>query len=312
MPGGATTLKELGLSVGSTLVLFFGGLALPVIGVLTLPFATYPALYLGIKAGSRRLGQALPFVVAPIVYLIAGGEATLGYALLGTLGVLLMAAFGRGWSIAAVVSAAALGTLAVLLLALLALTGSFPSLWEAVYQTVNAQVLMTLQVYENLGISSETVEFLREQTTRIATVFTQLLPSLVFFVCIVVALANLAVLSYQFPHYRSFFFTLGDIKEWKSPDHLVWLFVVPGLALFLPLPWLLRLVGLNLVLACSVFYFFHGLAIIAYYFHYKNVPMVFRVLGYLLITFEQFLTLLVIGLGFFDLWGDFRRLKKAG
>lgn len=311
MPGVAT-LKELGLSAGSTLVLFFGGLALPVIGVLTLPFATYPALYLGMKSGSRRRGQALPLVVAPVVYLLAGRDATLGYALLGAIGVLLMAVFGRAWSIAAVVSSAALGTLAILLLALLVLTGSFPSLWEAVYQTVNAQVLMTLQVYENLGISSETVQVLRDQTTRITTVFTEILPSLVFFVCVVVALANLAVLSYQFPHYRSFFFTLGDIKEWKSPEHLVWFFVIPGLSLFLPLPWLLRLVAMNLVLVCSVFYFFHGLAIIAYYFHYKNVPMVFRVLGYLLIAFEQFLTLLVIGLGFFDLWGDFRRLKKAG
>ena len=38
--------------------------------------------------------------------------------------------------------------------------------------------------------------------------------------------------------------------------------------------------------------------------------MFFRVLGYLLIVFEQILTVLVIGLGLFDLWGDFRRLKR--
>jgi len=305
-------LKDFGLSAGSTLLLFFGGLAVPIIGIVTLPFASYPPLYLGIKAGSKRLGQALPFIVAPVVYFVAGRNATLGYILLGIISVLLMCAFGRGWSIAVVVSSCALGTLTVLLFTLLVLTGSFPSLWDAVYQVVNAQVLMTLQVYENLGISSETVEFLSTQTTRISTMFTEILPSLVFFVCVVVALCNLAVLSYHFPHYRSFFFTLGDIKEWKSPDHLVWLFVIPGLSLFLPLPWLLRVAAVNLVLVCSVFYFFHGLAIIAYYFHYKRVPMVFRVAGYLLIVFEQFLTLLVIGLGFFDLWGDFRRLKRGG
>jgi len=304
------TLKDVGLSFGSTLMLFFGGLAVPIIGIVTLPFASYPALYLGIKAGSKHLGQALPLIVTPVVYFTAGRNATLGYILLGAVSVFLMGAFGRGWSIASVVSSCALGTFAVLLVILLLLTGSFPSLWDAVYQVVKAQVLMTLRVYENLGVSGETVEFLSTQTARVATLFTEILPSLVFFVCVVIALANLTVLSYHFPQYRSFLFTLGDIKEWKSPAHLVWFFVVPGLSLFLPLPWLLRVVAMNLVLVCSVFYFFHGLAIVGYYFHYKRVPMAFRIAGYLLIVFEQFLTLLVIGLGFFDLWGDFRRLER--
>ena len=306
------TLKGVGLSLGSTLAFFLGGLAVPVLGLLTLPFTSYPALYLGVKLGNKSLGQGLPLVAALIVYFVAGRNATLGYMLLGVISVLLLAVFGRGWSIAAVASSCALGAMTLLVLALLAVTGSFPSLWDAVYQAVNAQVLLTVQVYQNTGISAETVQFLAEQTTRISTVFTEVLPSIVFCVCVMVVLANLALLSYQFPQYRSFFFILGDIKEWKSPEHLVWFFIVPGLLLFLPLPWLLRVMAINLVLVCSVFYFFHGLAIIAYYFHYKKVPMFLRVVGYLLIVFEQFLTVLVIGLGFFDLWGDFRRLKRQG
>ena len=32
-----------------------------------------------------------------------------------------------------------------------------------------------------------------------------------------------ALLSWQFPQYRAFFFEAGDLKEWKSPDHMVWL-----------------------------------------------------------------------------------------
>jgi len=307
---GLETLKGLGLSLGATLMLFVGGLTIPILGFLTLPFVPYPALFLGVKLG-KRLGQALPFVAAASIYFFAGPRVTLGYSLLGLLTLLLFAVFGRGWSIAAVVSSCALGTLLVLLLTLLAFTGSLPSLWDAVYQTVNAQVLMTLQVYENMGISGDTVDFLREQSTQITTMFVEILPSLMFFVCVVVILANLTILVYHFPQYRSFFFSLGDIKEWKSPDHLVWIFIIPGLSLFFSLPWSLRTAAMNLVLGCSVFYFFHGLAIIAYYFHYKKVPMFFRVVGYLLIVFEQFLTILVVGLGFFDLWADFRRLKRG-
>jgi hypothetical protein len=35
-----------------------------------------------------------------------------------------------------------------------------------------------------------------------------------------------------------------------------------------------------------------------------------RGLTYVLIIFQQIFTLLVVGLGLFDLWGDFRRLGK--
>jgi hypothetical protein len=35
-----------------------------------------------------------------------------------------------------------------------------------------------------------------------------------------------------------------------------------------------------------------------------------RGIGYALIFLEQLFTLLVVGLGLFDLWGDFRRLNK--
>ena len=161
-----------------------------------------------------------------------------------------------------------------------------------------------------MGLSGETIEFLREQAEQMAALFVQMLPAMIFFAIGVAVLVNLGLLSWQFPQYRSFFFEAGDLKEWKSPDHMVWLLLVPSLALFLPLGGVLRAVAVNVVFVCTVFYFFHGLAIVAYYFHHKKVPMFFRVLGYLLIVFEQVLTVLVIGLGFFDLWGDFRRLKR--
>jgi hypothetical protein len=44
--------------------------------------------------------------------------------------------------------------------------------------------------------------------------------------------------------------------------------------------------------------------------HKNNVPRFLRGLTYVLIVFQQIFTLLVVGLGLFDLWGDFRRLGK--
>ena len=306
---GLETLTGVGLGLAATLLLFFAGLRVPVAGLVVLPLVIFPALYVGIRVG-KQAGQLLPLATGACVLALAGLEAAVAYLVFALVAYLLFFSFGRGWSIATVVSVGAVGTLAAMLMTAWAFAGSLSTLWNVLHAGVVAQVLATLEVYERMGLSGETTEFLREQAGQMATLFVQMLPGMIFVALGGMVLVNLALLSWQFPQYRVFFFEAGDLKEWKSPDHMVWFLVVPSLALFLPLGWAVRTVAVNVVLVCAAFYFFHGLAIVAYYFHHKKVPMFFRVLGYLLIVFEQVLTVLVIGLGFFDLWGDFRRLKR--
>jgi uncharacterized protein YybS (DUF2232 family) len=66
----------------------------------------------------------------------------------------------------------------------------------------------------------------------------------------------------------------------------------------------------NILLIAAVGYFVQGLAVVAYFFHKNNVPRFLRSATYILIIFQQMFTVLVAALGLFDLWGDFRRLKK--
>ena len=306
---GLDTLKWFGLGLAATLLLFFAGLRVPVAGLVVLPLVIFPALYVGVRAG-KQAGLLLPAAAVVFVFAMAGLEAAAAYLVFALVTFLLFFSFGRGWSIATMVSGNAICTVAVMLVVATAFAGSLSTLWTTLNAGAHAQVLATLEVYQRMGLSGETIEFLREQAEQMAALFVQMLPAMIFFAIGVAVLVNLGLLSWQFPQYRSFFFEAGDLKEWKSPDHMVWLLLVPSLALFLPLGGVLRALAVNVVFVCTVFYFFHGLAIVAYYFHHKKVPMFFRVLGYLLIVFEQVLTVLVIGLGFFDLWGDFRRLKR--
>jgi uncharacterized protein YybS (DUF2232 family) len=57
-------------------------------------------------------------------------------------------------------------------------------------------------------------------------------------------------------------------------------------------------------------YFFQGIAIVSFYFEKKHFPRTIRFLLYALIALQQLILLVVIGLGFFDLWVNFRRLGK--
>ena len=76
-----------------------------------------------------------------------------------------------------------------------------------------------------------------------------------------------------------------------------------------PLPPL-KVVGINGLLVLMTVYFFQGIAIVSYVFEKKAFPRALRILLYTLIAVQQFLAVAVIGLGFFDIWMNFRKLNK--
>jgi uncharacterized protein YybS (DUF2232 family) len=58
-------------------------------------------------------------------------------------------------------------------------------------------------------------------------------------------------------------------------------------------------------------YFFQGIAIVSFYFEKKRFPKILRGILYGLIALQQLVLLLVIAAGLFDVWIDFRRMKKG-
>jgi len=138
----------------------------------------------------------------------------------------------------------------------------------------------------------------------------QFLPGLLFVSLALMVLINIVFLCRRFPAQRELWFSTANFREWKGPEPLVWALIACGFAVFIPGLGFLRLIAINVLLVIGACYFVQGLAIIAYYFHKNNVPRFLRGVTYVLIAFEQIFTLLVVGLGLFDLWGDFRRLRK--
>jgi uncharacterized protein YybS (DUF2232 family) len=66
--------------------------------------------------------------------------------------------------------------------------------------------------------------------------------------------------------------------------------------------------GINGLIVLMTVYFFQGMAITTFFFQKKRFPFILRVFFYGLIVVQQFLLLLVIALGFFDTWLNFRKL----
>jgi hypothetical protein len=95
---------------------------------------------------------------------------------------------------------------------------------------------------------------------------------------------------------------------WRAPHHLIWVLIVSGFAMFLPVREISILSRnvFGVMLAC---YFCQGLAIVNYYLQRFGLPRGLRIASYLLIAVQQIVAALVLALGIFDFWGDFRRLE---
>jgi uncharacterized protein YybS (DUF2232 family) len=102
----------------------------------------------------------------------------------------------------------------------------------------------------------------------------------------------------------------GDLSRWKMHDKFVWLLIISGIFVLIPFG-ALKIVGLNVLVLLLLFYLFQGLSIVQFYCNKKSIPLFIRIIGYFLIFAQQFLLLLVIGLGVIDVWADFRKLGKT-
>lgn len=303
------TAKSFAAAFAATIALATFAVALPIGGLLLIPFVMQPAFALGLRHGKRQAAALLVLTTGLMMY-FAGPEAGTGYGLLALMAGVLLYSFGRGWPIERVVSGAVAAMLAGLGASLSYFLGSPGEIRAVLALVFKENLRASLELYRGAGFSGETVEIVRQRAPEIIDMIFTVLPALAVAAFATLVLLNIIFLLRRYPERRDEIAATADFREWRAPEWLVWPFVAAGFVLLLPGAEAFGAAALNTLLITTVFYFFHGLSIVAYYFHHKHVPHVLRGLLYLAIVFEQILTIAVVVLGLFDLWGDFRRLKK--
>lgn len=96
--------------------------------------------------------------------------------------------------------------------------------------------------------------------------------------------------------------------RWELPEFLVWAFIGAGILYLTGLTWP-QAVGLNVLIILLGLYFLQGLSIAAFLFQRFHLPRLLAAMSVMLLLFQPFLTLLVAGVGLFDVWFAFRRLS---
>jgi uncharacterized protein YybS (DUF2232 family) len=284
------------------LIPFFG----PIVVILT----PLPILYYCSRLG-RRNGLVLLTLSLLATYGILGllehGTNLPALSMIGFAGVLLSEVLKRHLSVEKTYLLASLalfccGAGFVLYQAFLA--GITP--WRILELYVAGIVRENIKLYAQLNISEEQVRLIRESVPQITHLFTGIFPALALSGAVLTVWVNLLAGRLLFRRNGVAFPDFGDLATWKAPERLVWILIAAGGTVIVPLEGA-AIVGMNLLILCGLIYLFQGLAIAAFFFRQKRVPLMFRWLFYALLLVQQYMLIIVIVFGLFDMWADFRK-----
>lgn len=307
------------LAVGLSLILFFapsfigtGGSFLMTalkmsLTVFSMIFVPAPLIWLyrggGVAAG--RWGAIAATVIALGLILgteqAGGGEVNfIYYAALAMAAGEALAALGRDeWAIGAGFAAATvvLGGLALVL-------GPFSGqgIGEFLHGQVDGDINRVVEMYKAGGMDPEMVAGL---TTLLKTMV-KLLPGMALAASLLLVWANVVATRLNQPPPAEGL----SLVRWRAPEVLVWGFIGAVVLVVVADGWMFWL-GANLLLLLAAVYLLQGLAVMAFWLRKKNVPRPARAALYTIVVLMEVLVILLAAAGLFDIWFDFRRLKKA-
>lgn len=305
-------VRDIITGIAVTSLLFAVSAFIPFIGILCAILIPLPVLYYRLKLG-RKLGAVVPVVAVAVLALLVGQLTVDFYLFIGLMcmGFILGELFLWNLPVEHTVLLTCAGISLIGLLALLMYgigTGTGISALISGYVAQNLE--LTLGLYRDMGVPEENIQTLIESMDRIQYILIRLIPGLLLagelLVCWTSLLLSRPLLISRNLYYPAF----GALNTWRAPEVMVWGAIGSGVLLLLPSVGV-KLIGANGLMVAFTLYFFQGIGIVAFFFEKKQLPKGMRFFLYGLIALQQILLFIVIGLGFFDIWINFRKLDIA-
>ena len=284
------------------IALCVGGLVGPPGAALALLAVPLPALVVGGVAGVSHAAASSLAAGGLLGGLLGWPVGASFLALSGVPTVLAVLMLRRAWGLEPVVSAAVIAT-CVGGAVLAAVVAPDPTTWVAgMTDAWRSSFDGAVSMYRDLGMSADQIAELEGQRDQMTRTLLRFLPAVILVGASAVWLANLRI-SARWAAWPQ----LHALSRWRTPEWVVWLLIVSGFALFVS-HTAAAVVAANVFAVVIACYFVQGLAIVSYYFQRFSLPRGLRVATYLVIALQQIAAALVVALGVFDLWGDFRQL----
>ena len=305
--------KDVIVAIAITAFICMATLYLRVLGPFVGLVIPLPILFYRFKLG-RSLGLLILAAVVLIVISVVGWSSIGAVAFLfelGLVGLILPEVFEMNLSVektVGITTGAVLATGAVMLALYSLLSTASP--WAVVSDYLEKSVEMAIAIYREIDASQEKLEILTRSLEGILYLMLRIIPAIVIVTTLFVVWSNLLLARSLLRSKELFCPDFGKLNQWKAPEHLIWVAIASGGLLLFAHPGI-KMLGINGLIVIMMIYFFQGIAIVSFYFEKKQFPKVLRAILYGLIAMQQLLLLVVIAVGFFDVWIDFRRTGKV-
>jgi uncharacterized protein YybS (DUF2232 family) len=284
---------------------------MPIFGFFCSLFIPLPILFYRSKLG-RKTGAVIPIAAGVIMMMVLGRFSIdlLFFFELMLLGFILSELMAVDLTIERTVLFACSAIIGSALVGLLLYSQVIhKGLMDVAADYVAQNLQLTLLLYESMGMSEENIQLIADSLEQIQYVLLRIIPALAIASTMFVSWTSLLISRPLLISRGLYYPNFGPLNLWKPPEPLVWGVIGCGLILLIP-SGSVKLIGLNGLIMLMTVYFFAGIAIVSFYFEKKRFPRLLRIFLYSLIALQQFVLILIIGLGFFDVWLNFRKKKS--
>jgi len=306
--------KSIASGIAITCIIFAVSIYIPIIGFLCSLFIPLPVLFFRSKLG-RTFGTIVPVVSIILIGAVLDGVSldVLFFVELLLLGFILSELIEMNLSVEKTILYTCSTVIGTGIFGVLFYSGILnKGITDLISDYISKNLALTMVLYEKMGVPQENIHMLSSSLEKIKYILVRITPSLIAASTLFVAWTSLLLAKPILKSRNLYYPDFGPLNLWKAPEYLVWGVILCGGMLLLP-DKSVKMFGLNGLIILMTIYFFEGIAIVSFFFEKKRFPRAFRIFLYILIALQQVMLFLVIGLGFFDMWLNFRKLgiKKS-
>lgn len=303
-------LKDIAIGIAITSILFAVSIKSTVLGFFCTFLIPLPTLFYRSKLG-RKIGLAVPgFTIIAMIIILGRFSFDVFFLLeLLIIGFVLSELIELKLSIEKTFVYACIVVLSSSVLVVLFysnITGLQVGSLVSAYIVKNLE--LTLEFYQSMGMPEENIRLISNSMESFQYVLIRIIPALAIALILFIIWTSLMLAKPMFKTKNLFYPDFGRLKLWKAPEYLVWVAIACAILILIP-DKAIRLMGINGILILMAIYFFQGMAIVSFYFEKRQFPRLLKLFLYSLIAIQQVILLIVVMLGFFDIWFNFRKVE---
>ncbi len=300
---------DIAKGIAITTLIFTASIYLPVVGFFCFLFIPLTIFFYRLKFG--RTTGAIVFAASIIVMIVMVGTISIDiffFIELLLFGLVLGELIEFNLSIEKTILYACALVLSAGVLGLLFYSNiSNAGIIAIISEYVANNLKLTIALYEEMGMPEENIRIFSNSLENIQYVLLRIIPAMVVASSFFLAWATLLIAKPILKARGLFYPDFGPLNLWKLPDSFVWGAIGCGLMLILPEKGI-KMVGVNGLIILMTIYFFQGMAIVSFFFEKKRFSPILKFFLYSLIAIQQVIALIIIGLGFSDIWLNYRKL----